>query len=105
MAQTPNQPPIDLVSVPSSTVGPNTQDTLPFQQQIENYNGPSLVHGNARSVHEIMSPNPGDVTGQATSQSTIQSQWGLYSEGDPFPPEYSFPDQYGHTRRNSKEGY
>eukprot|EP00971_Amphidinium_carterae_P236962 4702929-Amphidinium_carterae.1 len=51
MAQTPNQP-TDVVSVPSSTVGPNTQDTLPYQQQIENYSGPSLVHGNARSVHE-----------------------------------------------------
>eukprot|EP00971_Amphidinium_carterae_P234073 4644864-Amphidinium_carterae.1 len=57
MAQTPNQPPIDLVSVPSSTVGPNTQNTLPFQQQIENYNGPSLIHGNARSVHECLAHN------------------------------------------------
>eukprot|EP00971_Amphidinium_carterae_P073944 1462156-Amphidinium_carterae.1 len=51
MAQTPNQPLPDVVSVPSSTVGPNTHDTLPYQQQIENYSGPSLIHGNPRSVH------------------------------------------------------
>eukprot|EP00971_Amphidinium_carterae_P218685 4340819-Amphidinium_carterae.1 len=57
MAQTPTQPPMDVVSVPCSTVGPNNQDILPFQQQIENYSGPLLVQGNARSVHEVISPN------------------------------------------------
>eukprot|EP00971_Amphidinium_carterae_P186751 3707025-Amphidinium_carterae.1 len=73
MAQTPNQTPIDIVSVPSSTVGPNTQETLPYQQQIENYSGPPIIHGSPRSVHEVMSPKPGDVIGQ-TAGYTAQSQ-------------------------------
>eukprot|EP00971_Amphidinium_carterae_P176966 3508858-Amphidinium_carterae.1 len=69
MAQTPTQPPIDLVSVPSLTVGTNTQETLPFQQQIENYSGPSLVHGNPCSVHDREALKQQDVlTGQARAE-------------------------------------
>eukprot|EP00971_Amphidinium_carterae_P262340 5203678-Amphidinium_carterae.1 len=73
MAQPPTPPMIDLTSIPSSTLGTSTQETLPFQQQIENYSGPSLIHGNARSVHEVMSPNPGVATAQTTGQTTSQT--------------------------------
>eukprot|EP00971_Amphidinium_carterae_P245331 4872067-Amphidinium_carterae.1 len=73
MAQNPQQQVIDLVSVPSSTVGPNTQETLSFVQQIENYTGPPIIHGSPRSVHEVMSPRPVEVTGQ-TAGYIAQSQ-------------------------------
>eukprot|EP00971_Amphidinium_carterae_P194787 3865227-Amphidinium_carterae.1 len=63
MAQPPSPRPTDVISIASSTVGPNTLDILPFQQQIENYSGPSLIHG---GIHEVVSPSPGDVTGQST---------------------------------------
>eukprot|EP00971_Amphidinium_carterae_P123758 2451134-Amphidinium_carterae.1 len=52
MAQTPNQRPIDIISVPSSTVGPNTQETLNYQHQVENYSGPPIIHGSPRPDNE-----------------------------------------------------
>eukprot|EP00971_Amphidinium_carterae_P002071 40936-Amphidinium_carterae.1 len=42
-AKTPTIPPNKVISVASSTVGPNTQDTPNYQQQVENYTGPSLI--------------------------------------------------------------
>eukprot|EP00971_Amphidinium_carterae_P192270 3814970-Amphidinium_carterae.1 len=78
MAQNPTIPPTEVISVPSSTVGPpNTQDTLNYQQQVENYTGPSLIHEHSRTEHEVMSPRPEDVTGHGdptagyTAQSTM----------------------------------
>eukprot|EP00971_Amphidinium_carterae_P168776 3343912-Amphidinium_carterae.1 len=64
MAQNPPTPPTEVISVPSSTVSPNTQDTLNYQQQVENYTGPSLITGQSRTDHEVMSPRPVEVTGQ-----------------------------------------
>eukprot|EP00971_Amphidinium_carterae_P293921 5835260-Amphidinium_carterae.1 len=87
MAQPPTPPMIDLTSIPSSNVGTSTQETLPFQQQIENYrlvySGPSLIHGNARSVHEVMSPRPGNATAKTTGQTTSQTS---QSQSSTIPP-------------------
>eukprot|EP00971_Amphidinium_carterae_P120266 2382878-Amphidinium_carterae.1 len=51
MAQNPNQCPSDVISVPSSTVGPNTQETLNYQR-VENYTGPPIIHGSPRPDNE-----------------------------------------------------
>eukprot|EP00971_Amphidinium_carterae_P054217 1067763-Amphidinium_carterae.1 len=58
MAQNPTTPPPEVISVPSSTIGPNTQDTLNYQQQVDNYTGPSLITGHSRTDNEVMSPRP-----------------------------------------------
>eukprot|EP00971_Amphidinium_carterae_P088489 1750876-Amphidinium_carterae.1 len=55
MAQNSNLRPNDVISVPSSTVGPKSQKTLNYQQQVENYTGPPIIHGSSRPKDDTIS--------------------------------------------------